>query len=123
MADDEEDNAPAPAPTPAPARRGVLKKVKKEDLWKNPRIKTRINLTGRYLPCPSSGYREAGSVHGLTFVPVKRGNAWFFIRCGICGTVVQLSAEWDPSKHGLTYDQAFEIADQAARDGMGGIII
>lgn len=99
------------------------KVVSKEELMTNPRNSTRVNLTGKYLPCLASGYRQAGSVHGLTLCPVKRGKNWYFIRCGICGTITQLSAEWDPKKHGLTYDQAYEIAQQAAHDGMGGLVV
>ena len=102
----------------------TIERFSKEELQENPRQKSRINLIGRYICCPTSGYKSAGAVHGLTLLPVKRGkNSYYFI-CGVCGTKVTLSAEFDPKMgHGLTYEQAHILASQAAADGMGGLII
>jgi hypothetical protein len=102
---------------------GPLKKVlPKDQLLRNPRKKIRINLTGRYLPCPASGYREAGACHGLTFLPVKRGKNSFFTYCGLCRTKVELTDAFDPTRHGLTIEQAHQIASQAIADGESALI-
>ncbi len=109
---------------PVPAKPIATPKFSKEELQENPAQKVRVNYIGRYLPCPTSGYKTAGAVHGLTLIPIKRGKNSYYVKCGVCNTKVTLSPEFDPKMgHGLTYEQSCMLASQAAADGMGGLVL
>ena len=77
----------------------------------------------RYIACPLSGAKETGSLHGLTLLPIKKSpKGAYHWRCGFCNSSGFLSPDFNPSKHGYTYETASKIAQAALDDGIPATI-
>lgn len=71
-----------------------------------------------------SGAKENGAMHGLTLLPVKKSQKGaYHWRCGFCGSHGFLPPEFNPEKHGYSYKQALDIANDAMQQGIPAVIV